>query len=81
MQPAVTPFNYIYIVTRSVSICLTMEDEYTEYMSCLKELLIHGSITSPWNRQTSKSTKSKRRGRQGVAVEGAKVCGMFQSLA
>ena len=42
-QPAVTPFNIVTCSTRSVSIFFAMEDEYTEYMSCVKEFLIHGS--------------------------------------
>ena len=45
-QPAVTPFKYIYIVIVPREVCkfsLTMEDEYTEYMTCLKEFLLHGT--------------------------------------
>ena len=42
-QPTVTLFDIVTCSTRSVYIFFEMEDEYTEYMSCVKEFFIHGS--------------------------------------
>ena len=59
-QPAVTLFNYIYIVIVPREVCtfsLTMEDEYTEYMTCLKEFLLHGTHRRGIGRRLSLSLR------------------------